>query len=152
MSVDLAGKRLELLREVVPHLRPVRILLVAIAGLHKAYRCCDDQFAAARLLVAIRREIEDNFIPSFAAMHEEVTGSELSRAVPPASEARAAGDGRKPPDAVATKSWRVEAHPGRLSPTSKRRCSDTNCRRGMACRKLCALGLAAVVAGFRDAA
>src|SRR6266704_4469445 len=33
----------------------VRVLLVAIAGLHKAYRCCDHQFAAASLLVA-RRE------------------------------------------------------------------------------------------------
>jgi hypothetical protein len=43
---------------------------------------------AEQWLALIRREIEDNLMPSFAAMHERVTGSELRRAVPPASEAR----------------------------------------------------------------
>lgn len=43
---------------------------------------------AEQWLVLIRREIEANLMPLFASMHERVTGSELSRAVPPASEAR----------------------------------------------------------------
>jgi hypothetical protein len=42
---------------------------------------------AEQWLVLVRREIEANLMPSFAAMHERVTG-ELSRAVSPASETR----------------------------------------------------------------
>jgi chromosome segregation ATPase len=41
---------------------------------------------AEQWLALIRREIEDKLMPSFSAMHERVTGSELRRAVPPASE------------------------------------------------------------------
>ena len=43
---------------------------------------------AEQWLALIHRDIEENLVPSIAAMHEGVTGSELSRAAPPASEAR----------------------------------------------------------------
>jgi predicted nucleic acid-binding Zn-ribbon protein len=43
---------------------------------------------AEQWLVLVRREIEDNLIPSFATMHERVTGRDPSRAVPPAREER----------------------------------------------------------------
>jgi hypothetical protein len=42
---------------------------------------------AEQWLVIIRREIEDNLMPSLAPMHVRVSGSELGRARPPTSEA-----------------------------------------------------------------
>ncbi len=43
---------------------------------------------AEQWLALVRREIEDNLMPSFAAMHERVTGSALNTALLLASEAR----------------------------------------------------------------
>ena len=43
---------------------------------------------AEQWLAVVHRDIEENLMPSMAAMHEGVTGSALNRAAPPASEAR----------------------------------------------------------------
>jgi hypothetical protein len=92
----------------IAHDRIVRAEIAANERLSRAWAEIEDQVIrlkvdleqaelraerAEQWLVLVRREIEDNLIPSFAAMHERVIGSDSSRTLPPAREA---GDSAQP--------------------------------------------------------